>query len=80
MKRLRSVLADHLMAWAYIVVGWLDPAYVPKLTPYSFTFERGRGLVIHETPISNRLDHGCRLFYLNDTAYARAHTDAENQL
>lgn len=45
----------------------LDHRGAPKATHLSFTFEPGRGLVVNED------GRGCRLWYLGDDEYAKAH-------
>lgn len=48
----------------------IDHAGAPKGLSLCFTFETGRGLVINDK------DAGCRLWYLGDDEYAKAHDDA----
>lgn len=48
----------------------IDYHGAPKATHLSFTFERGQGLVVNED------GRGCRLWYLGDDQYAKAHAEA----
>lgn len=58
--------------------GWLlrrwadrvDPTNAARALGWSFTFERGRGLVF------NQGGRGCQVWYLSDADYARAHDEA----
>lgn len=50
----------------------IDHKGAPKLIGYSFTFERDRGLVFR----GDR--RGCRLAYLGDNEYAKAHEEADD--
>lgn len=50
----------------------LDRAGAPKATHWSFTFERGRGLVFRED------GRGCRVWHYGDSDYERAHTEADD--
>lgn len=53
----------------------IDPIGAPRLmTHYSFTFERGRGLVFRED------GKGCMLAYMGQAEYEKAHTEADNPL
>ena len=52
----------------------IDHAGAPKITHWSFTFERGRGLVFRED------GKGCRVAYLGDAEYERAHAEADDEL
>jgi hypothetical protein len=52
----------------------IDRPGAPKFMSYSFTFERGQGIVF-------RLGaRGCPLWYYGDSDYERAHTEADNGL
>lgn len=61
-------------------IGWIlrryadriDPEHAPRYaTPFSFTFERYKGLTL-------RVDgRGCPLVYLDKDDYARAHSEAD---
>ena len=54
----------------------IDRAHAPRAMSYTFTFERGRGIVFHGP--DERVG-GCPIWYLSDDDYAKAHTDAINQ-
>ena len=49
----------------------LDHAGAPKYTHWTFTFERGRGLVFRED------GKGCPVTYYGDDDYERAHDEAD---
>lgn len=49
----------------------IDHEGAPKLTRWSFTFERGRGLVFREDK------RGCPVAYLGDKDYGRAHAESD---
>ena len=66
MSALRRRLAERLRTTA----DRLDREGAPKIIGWSFTFESGRGLVFNEE------DRGCRLAYLGDAEYERAHAEA----
>lgn len=48
----------------------IDHAGAPKAISWSFTFEPGHGTVF------NQEGRGCRLWYLGDAEYDRAHDEA----
>jgi hypothetical protein len=53
----------------------IDYEGAPRLlTSYTFTFERGRGLVFRED------GKGCMLAYLGNDEYEKAHAEADNPL
>ncbi|MBF6213750.1 hypothetical protein IU469_22180 [Nocardia puris] len=52
---MRNRIGESLRRWA----DRLDPEGVPRSIEWSFTFERGRGLVFH-----NNRKVGCPLYYL----------------
>jgi hypothetical protein len=57
----------------------IDHAGAPKDAHLYFTFEDGKGIVIHglngePEPVEPR---GCRLWVLNDDEYVKAHIEAE---
>lgn len=60
-------LAHKLRTWA----DRMDPVGAPKAIGYSFTFERGEGIRFRDD------GRGCRLWYLGDSEYNRAHTEAD---
>lgn len=67
-------LAEWMRKWA----DRIDWPGAPKATHLTFTFEAGKGIVIHglngePEPIA---PPGCRLWYLNDADYEKAHTEA----
>jgi hypothetical protein len=49
----------------------IDPPGAPKGTGFSFTIERGEGIKFRED------GRGCRIWYLGDEDYDRAHTEAD---
>ena len=63
-------------------IGWqlrkladrIDHHGAPKLTHWTFTFERGRGLVFRED------GRGCLVAYLGDDEYEKAHAEADHGL
>jgi hypothetical protein len=50
----------------------IDYEGAPKCTGWSFTFEPHEGIRFRED------GHGCRLWYLGDADYARAHDEADS--
>ena len=62
-------------------IGWklrrladrIDYAHAPKRLGASFTFERGIGIVFRKDG-----ERGCPLWYLQDSDYERAHSEAAN--
>lgn len=50
----------------------IDHAGAPKGMSYSFTFECGEGIRFRDD------GKGCRLWYLGDDDYERAHTEADS--
>ena len=67
-----STLRRRLAGWMRTAADRLDHEGAPKITGWSFTFECGRGLVFNEE------DRGCRLAYLGDGEYERAHAEADH--
>ena len=63
---MRARFGWFLRRWADRV----DPANAPRALEWSFTFEQRRGLVF------NQDGRGCRVWYLTDADYARAHNEA----
>ncbi len=56
----------------------IDPANAPRSTGLSFTFEPGRGVVIHGVNRNLSYNHdrpGCPLYYIGETSYMRAHSE-----
>lgn len=53
----------------------IDHEHAPRYaSPYSFTFERKRGIVLRDD------GRGCPLAYLDGGDYERAHTEADSPL
>ena len=77
LKTVRRRFAFWLMDRCYWLVERVDRAAVPKVSMWTFTFERGRGAVIVDNggQVSPR-PLGCRLMYLNDDEYDRAWSDS----
>jgi len=48
---------------------------VPKVSPFAFTFETGRGMVLNDTATSSRR-RGAMLLIKDDREYDRAHEDS----
>lgn len=57
--------------WLRRLADHIDYPHAPKAIGHSFTFEDGKGIVFHEGR-----DRGCPLWYLQDSDYERAHTEA----
>jgi hypothetical protein len=55
----------------------IDHAGAPKAMHLSFTYEDGKGIVIHGLNGVGDCGRGCRLWVLNDDEYAKAHIEAE---
>lgn len=61
-------------------IGWqlrkyadrIDWAGAPKLTHWTFTIEKHRGVVFRED------GRGCRVAYLGNDEYEKCHTEADN--
>ena len=51
---------------------WIDPVGAPRLTHWTFTFERGEGVRFRED------GRGCRVAYLGEEEYERAHTESDS--
>lgn len=64
---MRKRIANRLRRWA----DRFDYAGAPKAIGWSFTFEAGRGIVFRED------GRGCRLWYLGDDSYERAHGETD---
>lgn len=62
----------RLAYWLRRLADRIDHRGAPKSIGWSFTFEKGRGLVFHEGR-----DRGCPLWYLGDDDYERAHAQSE---
>ncbi|MFA5711489.1 hypothetical protein [Mycolicibacterium sp.] len=74
-RRLR--FAFWLMHRCYWLVERVDRRAVPKVSPWAFTFERGRGAVINTTGSSSDR-RGARLMYSDDVDYGRAWSDSRS--
>lgn len=70
-KRVTAV-KRKLAWWLRCAADRIDRAHAPKATHWHFTFERGVGAVFNED------SRGCRLWYLGDEDYERAHAEAAN--
>ncbi len=60
----------------------MDPANAPRATGLSFTFEPGRGVVVHgaNRSLSYNYDRpGCPLYYIGESSYLRAHSEQVDQ-
>lgn len=64
---MRLRIARYLRTWA----DRIDRHGAPKLTHWTFTFERGRGIRFRED------GRGCRIAFLGDDEYERAHDEAD---
>jgi hypothetical protein len=53
----------------------LDRANAPMATGLTFTFEPGRGVVVHGAFSYNHDRPGCPLYYIGEDAYMKAHTE-----
>lgn len=65
---MRKWLAMRLRFWA----DRIDWAGAPKRTVWSFTYERGKGVVF------NSNSRGCPLWYYGNEDYDRAHSESES--
>ena len=65
---MRRWLAHRMRKWA----DRIDRPGAPKSMGYTFTFERGEGVRFRQD------GRGCRLWYLGDLDYDRAHDDADS--
>lgn len=63
---MRALIGHWLRKWA----DRIDHHGAPKLTSYSFTFETGEGIRFRDD------GRGCRIAYLGDDEYEKAHTEA----
>lgn len=73
---IRQRFARWLMRRCTNLVARIDYKAVPKVSPWAFTFESGRGAVINETGCSSER-RGAMLLYLDDYDYERAFSDSE---
>ena len=67
-RPVRTAIAARLRT----IADRLDHAGAPKWMHWTFTFERGRGLVFRED------SRGCPVWYYGDADYERAHDEADN--
>ena len=59
----------------------IDYQNAPRITGFTFTFERGKGVAFHGVDIADPMrDRGCPIAYLSESDYDRAHSEAENPL
>lgn len=73
---MRSWVGGLLRHWA----DRIDHAGTPKCFGMTFTFERGRGIVLHGEPGVTSTDRkGCSLWYLGDAEYEKAWTEADDR-
>lgn len=63
-------MLPRIADWLRKMADRMDHYGAPKATHWHFTFERGEGLVFNEE------GRGCRVWYLNDDEYERAHSEA----
>lgn len=63
--------AARLAAWMRKIADRIDHHGAPKITHWTFTFEERRGIVFRED------GRGCRIAYLGDDEFARAHSEAD---
>lgn len=63
-------MRERLAQWLRKTADRLHHPSAPKLMGWSFTFERGVGIVFNDQ------GRGCRLAYFGDDEYARAHDEA----
>jgi hypothetical protein len=76
LRRLTECLARALRRFA----DRIDRDGAPKAIGLSFTFEPGRGVVVHGQAGIHRIGQpGCPLYYLNDQDYLRAHAEQVDQ-
>lgn len=60
-----------LAYWLRRFADRIDHAGAPKATHWTFTFELGEGIRFRED------GKGCRLWYLGDDSYEKAHAEAD---
>ncbi|WP_305780031.1 hypothetical protein [Nocardia nova] len=65
---MRARIGRWMRKWA----DRIDDHGAPKLTNYSFTFETGEGIRFRDDR------RGCRIAYLGDDEYDKAHTEADS--
>lgn len=63
---MKQYLANKMRRWA----DRLDHAGAPKATHLFFTYEKYKGIVFNDE------QRGCRLWYLNDAEYEKAHAES----
>ena len=61
----------HIAEFLRRLADRLDHPGAPKATGWSFTFETGEGIRFRRDGV------GCRLWYLGDADYKKAHTEAD---
>ncbi len=67
-----TALSQRLAHWMRTWADRIDRAGAPKGLSYTFTFELGEGIRFRED------GRGCRLWYLGDVDYEKAHTEADS--
>lgn len=73
---MRRWIGEKLRRWA----DRIDHKGAPKSVGLTFTFERGRGAVLHGEFGSTSTDRkGCLLWYLGDDEHEKAWTDSEDR-
>lgn len=68
MVSIRAWIGHHLRCWA----DHIDYEGAPRLMGWSFTFETGEGIRFRQDK------RGCRLAYLGNGEYEKAHTEADS--
>lgn len=63
-------MRERIGWWLRRLADRIDHPHAPKGIGWSFTFEEGRGIVFNDQR------RGCPLWYLDDAAYERSHTEA----
>jgi hypothetical protein len=66
-RKIRARIGAWMRKWA----DRIDYAGAPKITHWTFTFERGKGLVFRED------GRGCMVAYLGDAEYDKAHAESD---
>jgi hypothetical protein len=75
-RGLTRVLGDRLRRLA----DRIDHAGAPKSVGLTFTFEKGRGAVLHgEFGVTSTDRRGCLLWYLGDDEYEKAWSEADDR-
>lgn len=69
-KSVRGRIGRFLRRWA----DRIDYEGAPRLMGWTFTFETGEGIRFRQD------ERGCRLAYLGNVEYAKAHTEADSEV